>query len=440
VDTLREDYAKYLEDKLKHMGFTPYRNTIAPSPWTVPSHASIFTGNYPAFHRIHETKQKKSMELRFSTERMLLVNRLKGEHGYYTCLISANPFISPHFGVAEFDKDYDISPHILSNLPVEDRRYIQKIKNGKIKLVFKLIKDKRFLLLNKLILLKFKENINEALGISSWPKDKGIRRSARIISSMKFDKPTFVFMNLMEVHEPYTKKEPNAHKVMAENFRKNRVDKELIEIWKKNYPLAVRYVTKNLERILKKINEKGILDSSLVIITSDHGQLFGEHGRIGHGTFLYDELIRVPLFIRYPSKLEIEITAPDESKYVSLTSLTPYILSILDGKINSDEILYNEVVFSESYGIPQTSIINELKKQALSEEEKKNIKQLEKYRIAIYYKNFKGIFNVTDWKFEEIKSYDPNIEVTEDVVKHMKKEVIRFLKTAALAKVPKIKL
>lgn len=70
----------------------------------------------------------------------------------------------------------------------------------------------------------------------------------------------------------------------------------------------------------------------------------------------------------------------------------------------------------------------------------KNIEQLEKYRIAIYYKNFKGIFNVTDWKFEEIISYDPNIEITEDVVKDMKKEVVKFLKTATVAKVPKIKI
>jgi len=92
------------------------------------------------------------------------------------------------------------------------------------------------------------------------------------------------------------------------------------------------------------------------------------------------------------------------------------------------------VVFAESYGIGGVTV------NPQTEMEKKNIEQLEKYRIAIYYKNFKGIFNVTDWKFEEIFSYDPNVEVTEDVVKHMKKEVIKFLKTATVAKVPKIKL
>lgn len=91
-------------------------------------------------------------------------------------------------------------------------------------------------------------------------------------------------------------------------------------------------------------------------------------------------------------------------------------------------------MFAESYGVQLK--VGELK----SEEERINIEQLEKYRIAIYYKNFKGIFNVTDWKFEKITSYDPALEVTEDIVKHMKKEIIKFLKTATVAKVPKIKL
>jgi len=107
---------------------------------------------------------------------------------------------------------------------------------------------------------------------------------------------------------------------------------------------------------------------------------------------------------------------------------------LIDNKLIDDSILYSDTVFAESYGIHQN--VGELS----NEEEKKNIEQLEKYRIAIYYKNFKGIFNVTDWRFEKIKSYDPNIEVTDDIVKHMKKEVIKFLKTATIVKVPKIKI
>lgn len=54
VDTLRKDYAKTLEDNLKRVGFVSYENVIAPAPWTIPTHASIFTGLYPFYHRTHE--------------------------------------------------------------------------------------------------------------------------------------------------------------------------------------------------------------------------------------------------------------------------------------------------------------------------------------------------------------------------------------------------
>ncbi|KUK17260.1 hypothetical protein [Thermococcus sibiricus] len=117
-----------------------------------------------------------------------------------------------------------------------------------------------------------------------------------------------------------------------------------------------------------------------------------------------------------------------------MVKLKPFILSIIDNKLSDDSILYEGTVFAESYGV-HTDVGD-----VSNETEKKNIEQLDKYRIAVYYKGFKGIFNVEDWKFEEIISYDPKIEGTKDVVKHMKKEVVRFLKTATIAKVPKIKV
>ena len=117
-----------------------------------------------------------------------------------------------------------------------------------------------------------------------------------------------------------------------------------------------------------------------------------------------------------------------------MVRLKPFILDIIDNKLSDDSVLYSDTVFAESYGV-HTDIGN-----ISNETERKNIEQLDKYRIAIYYRNFKGIFNVTDWKFEEIISYDPKIEITDDITKHMKKEVLKFLKTATVAKVPKIKI
>jgi len=63
---------------------------------------------------------------------------------------------------------------------------------------------------------------------------------------------------------------------------------------------------------------------------------------------------------------------------------------------------------------------------------------LDKYRIAIYHEDFKGIFNVEDWRFEEILSYNPNEEITREVAKELKRKVVKFLKNSSSLKIFKI--
>ncbi|AIF70357.1 hypothetical protein PAP_09915 [Palaeococcus pacificus DY20341] len=181
------------------------------------------------------------------------------------------------------------------------------------------------------------------------------------------------------------------------------------------------------------LKRKGVFEDSLVVVVSDHGELIGERGKTLHGTFLYDELLRVPLMIKYPSSWDVEIEKREG--YVSLTSLASFLIGLLEGQVHSDGELYSETVFAESYGVS-----NPIDPSLLSEAEKIRYSELNRYRIAVYHRGFKGIFNVTEWNFENIISYDPTIEVTEDIVKHMKKEIVKFLKTTTITKIPKIKL
>lgn len=237
----------------------------------------------------------------------------------------------------------------------------------------------------------------------------------------------------MEVHEPYSRNEGNMDKNFIMNIRTNKLDPNLVQKWRENYPREVSYVSKRLMDIMKLLKERGIFDNSLIPVTSDHGQLLGEHGRISHGTFLYDELLRVPLLIKYPQEYNIELTN-QTSKYISLTRLRQFILDVIDNKIKDDKILYETTIFSESYGVHQN--VGKL----TNEKERKNVEQLEKYRIASYHDNFKGIFNVEDWKFESIISCNPDIEITEDIIKRMKKSVLKFLKMSTAPKLSRIEL
>jgi len=433
VDTLRKDYAKPLEDALTKIGFVSYENAIAPAPWTTPSHASIFTGLYPAFHGAHETKNRKDFGVRLKKNVDILSVQLS-ELGFETSLLSANPYIRPSFGFVGFNYFYDIfSFPLLSN---DELERIEKLKQkynpkNKFELIKTFIFTKQYKLLIKaglnLIITKYLP-FNER-----WPKDKGAKNLIKTVEKylrLTSDKnPKYIFINLMEVHEPYF---PNETDKSVENLKTNKLDHKTVQKWKQKYPEEVRYVTKRILELMGILKEENLFDNSLIIVTSDHGQLLGEHGRIGHGTFLYDEVLRVPLLIKYPKGFNPELIE-STSNHISLVKLKPFISNLIENKLTDDNILYSNTVFSESYGVHVN--VGELS----TEEEKKNIEQLEKYRIAVYYKNFKGIFNVTDWRFEEIISYDPKIEVTEDIVKHIKKEVVKFLKTATATKIPKIK-
>ncbi|WP_099209614.1 sulfatase-like hydrolase/transferase [Thermococcus henrietii] len=443
VDTLRDDYAKSLKSELKKLGFIPYENVIATASWTTPSHASIFTGMYPAFHEAHETKDKKDVKVRLNIKRNLLSFKLR-ELGYDTYLLSANPYIRPEFGFVGFDNFYD-SMYLpqFSLLSSTEKTLIKRLENhykSKLKLIWGFVQNRYFNLLIKASLsyLVSKPYLYIYSALKRWPKDKGATDIIKVLKqylSSAESIPKFVFINFMEVHEPYFLGDDLGGTGFRENLKTNTLKWEFVQKWTKLYPNEVLYITKKIIDIMKFLKEKRTFDDFLIIVTSDHGQLLGEHNRIGHGTFLYDELLRVPLLVKYPKCHELELLDPNNKlqQYVSLTKLKPFILGLIDNKFSDDSVLYNDTVFAESYGIHQNV------GKPRNEIERKNIEELEKYRIAIYYKNFKGIFNVTDWKFEKIISYDPNIEVTEDIVKHMKKEVIKFLKMATATKVPKIK-
>ena len=174
-------------------------------------------------------------------------------------------------------------------------------------------------------------------------------------------------------------------------------------------------------------------DSSLIIVTSDHGQLLGEHGRLGHGSFLYDELLRVPLCIRYPSAVKASI-AGSRPGFVSLTRLKPLVMELVERGQVDDGLLYSDTVFAEYHGLHQPMDEPENETQAA------NIRELEKYKIAIYHHGFRGIFNVADWRFDEIASCQPGEAVTAEAEAQMKSSIVRFLKAAAVPRTAGAKL
>lgn len=232
----------------------------------------------------------------------------------------------------------------------------------------------------------------------------------------------------MEVHQPLFTNKSFPYML---NFRNDEISHDLLNMWRDKYRKATEHLKFRLYQLISELDKKGVYENSLVIVVSDHGELLGEHGKILHGTFLYDELLRVPLMIKYPKSWEVEIT-PNQQNYISLTKLPGFIKSLISGKTMSDEYLYSPTVFSESYGVS-----NPIKVELLSEDEKAQYNEFNKYRIAVYSGPFKAIFNVSDWRFEGIQSYDPKREVTDEVSEELKKQVVKFLNSSSMARFPK---
>ncbi len=104
-------------------------------------------------------------------------------------------------------------------------------------------------------------------------------------------RPFFAFLNLYDAHLPYDPPGEWHRKFAAEP---NELDR---------YDGAIAYMDHEVGRILDELGRRGVLDHTVVIITSDHGEGFGEHGLEGHGNSLYRPELHVPLVIRYPAKV-----------------------------------------------------------------------------------------------------------------------------------------
>ncbi len=92
------------------------------------------------------------------------------------------------------------------------------------------------------------------------------------------------------------------------------------------YEGEVAYMDLHLGRVLRGLEEKGLLERTLIVVAGDHGEAFGEHGEFGHGIFCYEESLRVPLILRHPARLA---RGREVESRVNLVDVMPTILHYL---------------------------------------------------------------------------------------------------------------
>ncbi|MGA1819920.1 MAG: sulfatase-like hydrolase/transferase [Thermoplasmatota archaeon] len=433
MDTLRKDFSVKIREMLVEEGFTDYDRAFSTASWTQPSISSIMTGHYPKHHGVHVSGDVKAYDLRLKKGSRYLPSILK-ENGYQNYLFSANPFVTRNFGYSDFDHYHERLPEktikVLNKAETQLLDRLRKEKVSTFAIVNELIKKRNFRLLIKGLINRVNNTIPMRwvyslyrTHILGWPKDKGIRILKRtfkeIFSGNRSKGPKFVMMNFMETHEPYfkdplivskvTMNDRKYTEVMTEEMKEKLVDK---------YREHSVHLEKELRSLLGIIKEKCDFQNSMIIFTSDHGQMLGEEDRLGHGRFLNKELINVPLLIKYPDNAEIK-RMKIGSQAISLKKLYDLIISAGSGGGYSEGILYNDTIFAESYGMI-------FKYSPKEEIERRKVRELEKYKIFIYHKGHKGRFDVKNWKFIHISPGDDKSNPRNNE-KTLKGKVLKFM-------------
>lgn len=320
-------YHKDTTPVLEHMagGSTVFDWAVAPAPWTIPSHASMFTGLYPT---VHQTVQSySSLPANIPTLAELLA-----QNGYDTVGFCNNPLV----GVLDnglrrgFQKFYNYSgtfPDVadfgqrstLKRMQLHTTKLLQKIsvpierKFGQSPLLLKLAMLPVFVPIWSRT-FNFKGNTQRSL--------RDVRDYLHYRHTTHRDHPFFMFINMMETHLPYypprkavdrwlpyLRKDREArafvNRFNIENYRwMTPLVEPLTEmqqhVLSDMYDAEVAYQDRQLHRMFRYLRRSGMLDNTMVIVISDHGESIGEHEFMGHSVVIYNELVRVPLFIHYP--------------------------------------------------------------------------------------------------------------------------------------------
>lgn len=257
---------------------TVFEHAFATSSWSLQSHAGLLTGLWA-----HEVGGDYLRPVRRDAR---MVAEAFRERGYATGGFTANVgFVGHETGLARGYEHFEDYPRSLAQLLLTPtlsqteavREAIVSAENGYLRGIVYAFRPMNLRLVGvRLAPRKLAPDVTNAF--LHWSERVGKR-------------PYFAFINVMDAHSPYESPEPFRS---AFGNGKREVDR---------YHGAIAYLDSVVYDALSALQRRGELDRTLVVITADHGELFGEHGFEGHGNTLYLPVWRVPLVMRLPSRV-----------------------------------------------------------------------------------------------------------------------------------------
>jgi arylsulfatase A-like enzyme len=290
IDSLRADRLHHAGDprpltprldRLAAEG-TRFTRAYAPAPWTTPSVMSIFTGLTPASHHVDHNDRSLSQEVRTLAERFQ-------EAGYTTGAVMPALTLAAHFG---FARGFD--------------RFIYETQGHS--------------------------------GISGPWSVAGAQELMRTSAG----RPFFLYVHLWDVHYNYNPPVPHSLRFRAgrppgadetdditalihRDGESSRLPADRVAWLEGQYAGEILFTDEQVGRLLDELERLEMTGETVVVVTSDHGEAFQEHGSLGHTVHLYEEMEHVPLIFRWPGRI-----SPGETAHpvMGLVDLAPTLLDL----------------------------------------------------------------------------------------------------------------
>lgn len=234
---------------------TVFENAIVQLPGTLPSHMSIFTGLYPAEHGVYPPDSVLSDAIMTLPMRFRLA-------GYATAGFTEGGFAAGHFG---FDRGF--------------------------------------------------EHFSDAVVGGARDFELTLAKGLDFLRSLEAPQPFFLFLHTYAVHDPYEPPEPypsmfwegeppdvfapTGDNLVSLNHGERQLSEEGLRYFEAQYDAGIRYADDRLAEFWRAVEELGLADQTTLIVTSDHGEEFLEHGKMVHEQ-VYMETLHVPLLIAHP--------------------------------------------------------------------------------------------------------------------------------------------
>ena len=272
------------------------------APWTLPSHASMFTGRYAS-------QQTGNWTTPLDGAHAVLAD-VFGSYGYATGGFTANLVATPRgFGLDRGFSRYEDHRRSLTQMVfTTSLGQATSVRNTWHALV-----EQRWIgrALRELARFDFEPRY-------SYPDNDP--KSAELITGSFLrwrtgvtGRPYFAFLNFFDAHGPY--ESPARYDTLFGSGDRAR-DK---------YDRSIRYIDDVLATLFDSLQARGELDNTIVVIASDHGEQFGEHGLGWHSNSLYEQLTHVPLVIRYPARVPAGVRV---AQAVSLRDLAATLVDL----------------------------------------------------------------------------------------------------------------